>query len=185
MDNIMLLQKQRFKPSKIALIIADVCVVLLIALLAMAGVTDVLVSTSGVLIVAVALIAANFFGIKAIRPDESLKNLPPDVLNSANRECMTGMRYSNGILCESGVLLIVGMRTNMDANVRAVMCRDIKRLNRDRMGHMERIIVTDMRGKIYQISNSSPAVSGNGTFREADIDTFWAELNAAKERYAE
>lgn len=182
MDNIKILQSQRVKIVKNAIIVADVSVILLIALLAMAGGADVITSTPGAWILIVAVIMVNFLMIKAGVPDETLKNLPPDALVSADRECMKGIRFSNGILCESGVLLIVGM--GMDMNVKAVLCRDIMRLSRDIMGGMDRIIVTDTKGKLYQIGKSNQSVRGNGTFWEMDADAFWAELNGAKERFA-
>lgn len=186
MNNLMTLQKQYLKGYRIAIAVGDVSIVLLFAMLAVfsVDVSDDWHNMAFLIFVPVFLVSISFVLLRAGKPDQSLKNLPQDALEAANRECMTGMRCGNGILCESGCLLLVGDETNTIVKVRAVLCRDIERLSREQFLRMDRIAVVDVRGKVYSVVSGNRKVPGNGTFQEVEMDVFWARLNGAKERFA-
>ena len=172
MDNLLLLKKQFLKPVKITLIIVDILWALYIAFFAVTGVfeeSEAVFPLGGLLIV---LILLNMLLLEARKPEPYLKNLPPDVLNVINEECMTGFRCGNGILCESGCLLIVGMI------VRVFLPENIKTITS--MGTQGGLIfVHDLSGKQYTVGAKKRTVYGKGTFREVDFETFLRILKSS------
>lgn len=120
MDNLVLLKKQFRRPVKIMLVIVDIMWASYIAFFAVTGDLKELFPMGGLLIV---LILLNVSLLEARRPEPYLKVLSSDVLKTVNEECMTGFRCGNGILCESGCLLIVGM------TVKVFLPRNVKMID--------------------------------------------------------
>ncbi len=177
MGNIIKLQWQYVKFIRIAMILADILIVFLTLLLAALGELKLMSIMGGIIVLVLCL---HLFLLKARTVDVSLKNLPPDVLESVNEECMTGFRCGDAILCESGCLLIV------DVNVTACLLRDIERLSLEEIGRGKCIYVTNMQGQTYRITfPGSGARLGNGTFRELDVKGFWKKLNNMRGKYAD
>lgn len=128
----------------------------------------------GLLIV---LIIINLLFFEARKPEKLFEKWPPDALKSINEECMTGYRCGNGILCENGCLLIVGM------NIKAFLPQNIKMIHKlDTQGGL--IFVTDRWNERQQnvIRALSRTVQGKGTFKEVDIETFWEKLSNVYEK---
>lgn len=177
MDNIIKLQTQYVRFIRIALIFADILVVLLAFLLASMNALKEMSILGGVFIV---LLGFHLLLLKARTTDASLKSLPPAVLNAINEECMTGFRCGDAILCESGCLLIVNV------NVRAFPLRNIKRLSIQRIGRGRFIYITNMQEQTCRINfPGSGTTLGNGTFRELEVEFFWKKLNDMWEKYAD
>ena len=178
MDNLVLLSKQFLKPVKISLIVVDSIWVLYIAFLVMMEGLDSLLSEGLFLIgLLVVLLIINLFLFEAKKPEKFFEKWPPDALKSINEECMTGYRCGNGILCENGCLLIVGMK------IKAFLPQNIKMIHKlDTQGGL--IFVTDRWNEQQQnvVRASSRAVQGKGTFREVNIETFWEILSSVHER---
>lgn len=176
MDNLVLLSKQFLKPVKAALIVADSMWVLVIAFTVLTGDHNDLFEMGllfgGPIIV---LLVLNLLFLEAVKPERFLGKWPPDTLISINEECMTGYRCGNGILCENGCLLIVGM------TIKAFLPQYITMIHKqDIQGGL--IFVTDKWGHQHAVRASSRAVKGKVTFREVDVDTFWEKLSSAKEK---
>lgn len=199
MDNLMLLQKQHLKPIKIVIAFADCVWALwfLFLLLELGG--ALMLEFGGLLIV---LLILNLIVLEAGKPSASLKRLPPDVLRTVNEQCLTGLRFGNGILCGNDCLVLIG-----NIMVTAVMLRDVTRLEL-RSGGQGVILLegveTPYSGnndpgvplamKALTWNNSSNRgtingaerrVKGTGTFREADRDTFWRALCDAWKKYTD
>lgn len=199
MNNLMLLQKQHLKPVKILLVIVD-CIwafFLLFLLLDLGG--EMIFEFGGLLIV---LLILNLMMLEARKPSASLKRLPPDVLRTVNGQCLTGLRFGNGILCDNDCLVLIG-----NIMVTAVMLRDVTRLEL-RPGGKGVILVEGVEASYSgnndpnvplamkalamknnsnrgMISGAERRVKGAGTFREADRDTFWRALCAAWQKYTD
>ena len=168
MDNLLLLKKQFLRPVKIILIIVDILWALYITFFALIGELKELFPMGGLLIV---LILLNVGLLEASRSEPYFKSLPPDVLKSIDEECMTGFRCGNGILCESGCLLIVGMivRVFLPQNIQTITSVGTQ-------GGL--IFVHDLSDKQYTVGAKKRAVYGKGTFREVDFETFKEKLSS-------
>lgn len=179
MDNLMLLQRQFLKPVKIMLVIVEFMWAVLLAFVWAAGELEEVLYPLGLPLIGLLLI--NLSVLEARKPSASLKALTPDVLESINGQCLTGLRLGNGILCDNDCLVFVGM------TVTAVRLQDVGRL----------ALTTTARGRIdvygvvgagnahRMINGASRRVMGVGTFREADRDTFWKALCDAWKKYSD
>lgn len=184
MDNLMLLQKQFRGPVLIVLVIVDVIWVPMVVEVVKMGVEGIELF-GGILIV---LLGLNLFALNTRKQSDSLKLLPPDVLKEVNEQCMTGLRFGNGILCENDCLVFVNME------VTVIMLKDVTglRLHGTRKG----LIFVDVPWKKNGITNGGMfnqdtingahrSVKGKGTFREADKAVFWRELCSAWKKYTD
>ena len=174
MDNLVLLSKQFLKPVKISLIVVDSLWVFFIAFLVIPEGLDYLLSEGWFLVgLLIVLLILNLLFFEANRPERFFKGWPSEVLESVNEECMTGYRCGNGILCESGCLLIVGM------TIRAFLPQNIEMIHKlDTQGGL--IFVTSPWNERQQnvIRALGRTVQGKGTFREVNIETFWEKLDS-------
>lgn len=177
MDNLLLLSKQFLKPVKIMLIVVDCIWVFYIAFLVMMrdSLRDLLEEGRYIGGLLIALIILNLLFFEARKPERFFKKWPPDVLKSINEECMTGYRCGNGILCENGCLLVVGL------TIKAFLPQDINMINKmDMQGGL--IFITDQWNKQHVVRVSNRTVQGKGTFREVGLETFWEKLNSVQEK---
>lgn len=173
-----MLSKQFLKPVKISLIVVDSLWALYIAFIVLAEGLDSFLS-EGLFLIGplIVLLIINFLFFEARKPEKFFEKWPPDALKSINGECMTGYRCGNGILCESGCLLIVGM------TIKAFLPQNIKMIHKlDTQGGL--IFVTDRWNERQQnvVRASGRAVKGKRTFREVNIETFWEILKSVHER---
>ena len=123
----------------------------------------------------IALLILNLLFFEAKKQERFFKKWPPDVLDSINAECLTGYRCGNGILCENGRLLIVGM------SIKAFLPQNIKMINKmDMQGGL--IFFTDQWNKNHVVRASNRTVQGKGNFREVDVETFWEKLSGVQEK---
>ena len=173
MDNLVLLSKQFLKPVKITLIVVDILWAFYIAFLVMAEGLDNLLSEGWFLIgLLIVLIIINLLFFEAKKPERFFEKWPLDALKSINEECMTGYRCGNGILCENGSILFVGM------TIAAILPQNINMISKN--GKM--ISVIDRWNRGYVVNAANRAVKGKGTFREVDVETFWEKLSSVYER---
>ncbi len=180
MNNVLRLQKQYSKPMRIYMIVTDALMCFLLAVLAVMSIVEHMAwrdlqDVLAVFLVCGLIIAAVNVLVLAgsSRLHASLSGLPLDQQAAIDRQCMTGLRFGNGILCENGCLLVLG-RT-----AKAVLPENIRVINRQKLGLGESITVTDHLGGLHRIAGPVKAVKGDGTFREADMETFYQELNRA------
>lgn len=172
MDNLLLLSKQALKPFKITLAIADILCIVFFALIMIVGGWELFYEgglyTVGMFIVCLFF---NFLLLEASNPKAFLKKWPSDLLYSINEECMTGYRCGNGILCENGCLLILGMK------IMAVFPQNINMMDKED----KQIFVFDRWGGRHVVNAANRVVRGKGTFQEVDVKTFWEMLSSLKQ----
>lgn len=199
MDNLMLLQKQKLKPVKIMLLLVDCLWALWSLFLWRELGQEMFFLFGGILIL---LLILNLMVLEARKPSVSLKRLPPDVLRTVNAQCLTGLRFGNGILCDNDCLVIVG---NM--MVTAVMLKDITSMELRTSGKgviflagtdapysggvdphtplgIQGLVLNNNRNRGI-INGAERSVKGMGTFREADRDTFWRALCGEWRKYTD
>ena len=198
-NNLMLLQRQHLKPLKIVLLSAECLWGLLVLFLwrEMAG--ELIPMFGGVLVL---MLILNLVVLEARKPSASLKSLPSDVLRAVNAQCLTGLRFGNGILCDNDCLVLIG-----NVVVTVVMLKDVTRMELRNIGKGAIFLEGKqtpfsgsldpytpiglqglaMRNKSNQgvINGAENRVKGTGTFRQADRDTFWRALCAAWKKYTD
>lgn len=198
-NNLMLLQKQNVKPLKIMTFFADGLWALLVLFLLLNLEGELIFMFIGLLAV---LLIINLMVWEAGKPSASLKRLPPDVLRTVNAQCLTGLRFGNGILCDNDCLVIIG-----NIMVTAVMLKDITRMELRTVGKgvillegtdapysgnvdphtpwgLQGFMMSNNRNR-GMISGAERRVKGAGTFREADRDTFWRALCGVWKKYSD
>ncbi len=197
--NLMLLQKQHLKPLKILLLCTD-CLWGLFLLFLWPELGGELIPMFGGLLVV--LLFLNLLVLEARKPSASLKKLPPDVLRAVNAQCLTGLRFGNGILCDNDCLVLIGK-----AVVTAVMLKDVTRMElrtagkgviflegrqASDIGSLEPFTPLALQGLAMEnksnkgvINGAENRVKGTGTFRQADRDTFWRALCSAWKKYTD
>lgn len=171
MDNVRKLQRQALKQTVVCLIIMDVSV----GLLVFGAWGDVLPRmmrddiTSLILLMA---IISNFAIVRhMLTLHPSVKNLPPEIREAINEQCMTGMICGNGILCEDDYLLVV------DRELKVVGPEELAWIEVRKMPFGKKALwVMTRRQTWHVIMSSGYRLRGNGTFRPVDIDTFRREL---------
>lgn len=198
-NNLMLLQKQHLKPVKIMLFFADGLLALLFLFLWSDLGGELIAMFGGLLVL---LLILNLLILEAGKPSASLKRLPPDVLQTVNAHCLTGLRFGNGILCDNDCLVIIG-----NIMVTAVMLKDITRMELRTSGKgvillegtdapysgnvdphtpwgLQGLMMSNNRNR-GMINGVERRVKGTGTFREADRDTFWRALCGTWKKYTD
>lgn len=198
-NNLMLLQRQHLKPVKIALLFAD-CLWGLLVLFLWREMAGELIPMFGGLFVL--LLILNLVALEARKPSDSLKRLPPDVLRTVNAQCLTGLRFGNGILCDNDCLVLIG-----NVVVTVVMLKDVTRMELRTVGKGAVFLEGKqepfsgsldphtpiglqglaMKNKSNQgvVNGAENRVKGTGTFRQADRDTFWRALCNAWKKYTD
>lgn len=198
-NNLMLLQKQHLKPIKRLLLCTDCLwgLVLLFLWLELGG--ELIPVFGGLLII---ILFLNLLVLEARKPSDSLQKLPPDVLKTVNAQCLTGLRFGNGILCDNDCLVLIGKVV-----VTAVMLKDITRMElrnagkgviflegkpASSIGNFEPFSPWVLQGLAMEnksnkgvINGAENRVKGTGTFRQADRDTFWRALCSAWKKYTD
>lgn len=171
MDNVGKLQRQALKRDVACLIIMDVSA----GLLAFDAWGDILPRmmrediTSLILMIAIVSNIAIVWHMLTQHP--SVKNLPPEIREAINEQCMTGMICGNGILCEDDYLLVI------DRELRVVGPEELAGIEERKMPFGEKALwVMTRQQKWHVIMSSGYRLRGNGTFRPVDIDTFRREL---------
>lgn len=178
MDNLVLLSKQFLKPVKIVLVVVDSLWVLLLADFALTiNLEDLLDECWFLVGLLIVLLILNLLFFEANKPEKIFAKWPSDALKSINEECMTGYRCGNGILCESGCLLIVGMK------IKAFLPQNIKMIHKqDIQGGLIFVIDRWDDRQQHVVKASNRAVQGKGTFQEVNFETFWEKLSSVYER---
>lgn len=198
-NNLMLLQKQHLKPLKIMTFFTDGLWALLVLFLWFNLEGELIFMFSWLLVV---LLIINLVVLEAVKPSASLKRLPPDVLRTVNVQCLTGLRFGNGILCDNDCLVVIGR-----VMVTVVMLKDITRMELRTVGKgviflegtdapynvnvdphtpwgLQGLIMSNNRNR-GMINGAERRVKGTGTFREADRDTFWRALCGTWKKYSD
>lgn len=190
MDNIKKLQRQARRPLLVCVILMDVSLAVLAVLLSVTyswdtgfyswdkivnHIWDVIKETreiSGVL--PIGIIFCHIWAIRSLLVmHPSVRNLPPEIRAAINEQCMTGMNYGNGILCEDGYLLTT------DRELKVAGPGELARIDERKalFGRAKYLSVMTRQYKRLDISISLHRVRGNGTFQTVDVDTFRRELD--------
>lgn len=172
MKNLIKLQRQYALIIRVFLAIGDLCILFLAVLLSSVGGWREAFSgiETGIVLVLAVLVVFHFFLLLTHTLSAEMKGLPEPVLAAMDRECMTGLQWGNAILCKSGYLLIVCNRLT------AVLPENMVKVEKKKFGRGYLIWLTDRWGEVYRLTSPATSAKGNGTFRQADTETFYKEL---------
>lgn len=182
MDHIRKLQRQARKRDIVCLIVMDGAVGLLAAMFIAFDTWEELLrrmkNDSGLkgstLMLLTAVIVCNFVILRHLLTQHpSVKNLPPEIRAAINEQCMTGMCYGNGILCEDGYLLVTERELKVAGPGELDWIDERKAL----FGSAKSLWVMTRQHQWLVISSAWSRLRGNGTFRYVDYDTFRRELD--------
>lgn len=171
MDNVGKLQRQALKQAVVCLIIMDVYVGLL-AFGVLGDILPIMMRDDITSLILIMAIISNFVIVwHMLMQHPSVKNLPPEIREAINEQCMTGMICGNGILCEDGYLLVV------DRELQVFGPEELAGIEERKMRFGKKALwVMTRRQTWHVILSSGYRLRGNGTFRTVDVDTFRREL---------